>query len=544
MHAFQMDLSTYPCEMNSPARYCNSSTRMHTPLCFGNINFHRLCGLSTTKLCRFLLFRVNPFCRQLCYFLLVTFLGFLLLKALDVRDPSFRPRDIDLFFTSVSAVTVSSMSTIEMEVFSNAQLVVITVLMLVGGEVFFSMLDCLVTKAKLRERREIKIEPSNNINAESKVELGLVVFNETKTQLAAPNYNSILSTEAHGQEELRYRCVTYLSFVLLGYLLIAHLGGSLVVFLYVTLVPSARHVLDKKGIEGETFAVFTVVSSFANCGFVPTNENMVVFRKNSGLLLLLVPLFLGGNTLFPCCLRFVLWVLRRVTKRVEFDRMLEKPEEMGSDQLLEPLHCLLLVPTVIGFILVQVIVFCAVEWRSEGLSGMNTYEKIVGALFQSANSRHTGETIVDIATLAPAILVLFVVMMYLPPYTSFLPVSEPRKNDRKLGWMKSLVLSPISYLSLCVILISLTENSKMREDPINFSVLNVVLEVTSAYGNVGFTMGYSCQRRLKQEGHCKDTWYGFVGRWSDAGKLILIFVMLLGRMKKFNLKGGKAWKLR
>lgn len=74
-------------------------------------------------------------------------------------------------------------------------------------------------------------------------------------------------------------------------------------------------------------------------------------------------------------------------------------------------------------------------------------------------------------------------------------------------------------------------------------ILVAYVYVNSAYGNVGFTTGYSCERQLHREANCLNKSIGFVGKWSDKGKIILIFVMLFGRLKKFNMDGGKAWKL-
>ncbi|RWR75212.1 putative cation transporter HKT7 [Cinnamomum micranthum f. kanehirae] len=477
---------------------------------------------------KFLLFHVSPVLIQLCYFISISCVGFLVLKVLNPRSTvSYRPKNLDVFFMSVSATTVSSMGTIEMEVFSNAQLVVLTLLMLLGGEVFAFMLGLRFTIAKFKKQDTIenKIDPTDvELTSVNSTEVG-----EIQTGVGLPIRNDA-GSEKFGSEGLRYRCLRYLNSVVLGFLLVVLVAGSSSILVYLSLVSSAREVLKKKHIQMQIFAVFTTVSTFTNCGFIPTNENMIIFQKNSGLLLLLIPQVLFGNTLFLPCLRLVMWLLRRLTKRVEFDYILKNPGEFGYDHLLPGVQCLFLTCTVFGFIVVQSILFCSLEWHADALSGLSSYQKIVGALFQSVNSRHAGESMVDISTLSSAILVLYVVMMYLPRYTSFLATEEDgeasswengQRGSEIRGWAKSLQLSQLSYLVICIVLICIIEREKI------------------AYGNVGFSTGYSCQRQLKPDSSCKDAWTGFVGRWSSQGKLILIFVMLFGRLKKFGFKEGE-----
>ncbi|XP_077238568.1 cation transporter HKT1;3-like isoform X1 [Tasmannia lanceolata] len=434
-----------------------------------------------TYLFRFLVFQVNPFWIQLCYFTSLSFLGFLILKIIGPKNPSYRLKDLDVFFTSVSATTVSSMSTVEMEVFSNSQLVVLTILMLLGGEVFTSMLGLQLLKALFPKQVgienkinsvSIELNSMNRFHVDTRIDLDLITASDFECEKSDFVGSEIQSV---GHEDLKYSCIKYLGFVVLGYLLVVLVCGSSLILLYLTLVSSAREVLKNKGINEVTFSVFTTVSTFANCGFIPTNENMIIFIRNSGLLLLIIPQALLGNTLYPPFLRLVIWVLRRFTKKVEFDYMLKNSSEIGFEHLLPKVHSLYLVPTVLGFIVAQFILFCCMDWNSVGLSGLNSYQKIVGVLFQSVNSRHAGEQIIDISILSQAILVLYVVMI--------------------------------------------------------------------AYGNVGLSTGYSCQRQLKPNGNCKDAWYGLSGRCSKKGKLIIIFVMIFGRLKKFNRQGGEAWKL-
>ncbi|CAI9099128.1 OLC1v1035899C1 [Oldenlandia corymbosa var. corymbosa] len=517
--------------------------------CFRNFFFHFL---------RILLFQVSSFWIELTYFIIFSTLGFLALKASTPRkDASFIPKDFDLFFTSVSSVTVSSMSTVEMEVFSNGQLIIMTFLMFLGGEVFTSLLGLQLNKFKTN--KDPKIANSQSDDNLDQIELGV-------SNLFDLHENDQKSFEVHhhlqhqDQDDLimmnNPSFTSILASVVLIYLLLVHFLGSTFIYMYYEIIPSAKKVLREKGLNLATFSVFTTVSTFANCGFIPTNENMMIFKKNSGLLLIMIPQILLGNTLYPACLRCFMWLLHKITKRDELKSILSNRNSsaiLGYDHLFSSLHSTCLAVTVVVFVVVQFVVFGVLEWNnsSEATSGLSAYEKVVGTLFQVVNSRHSGESVFDLSLITPAIIVLFVIMMYLPPHTCFFPFenaktssTEPKKTaGRKRNLISYLLFSQLTYLAIFIILICIAERDKLKEDPLNFSLLNIVVEVISAYGNVGFSMGYSCKRQIKASESCRDATYGFAGKWSNTGKLILIIVMFFGRLKKFNLKSHKVWKL-
>ncbi|KAG6398672.1 hypothetical protein SASPL_140139 [Salvia splendens] len=485
--------------------------------------------ISSWKVTKLLLFRAyhilvmksNPFFMSLFYLLFISLFGFVMLKAWKPRPHSPMPRNIDLLFTSVSAATVSSMMTVEMEVFTGQHLIVMTLLMFLGGEIFTSLLRLHFTPRPFFEGRVESVESPPNV----------------------------LTTD---HSFLKFDSIKFLAILVLGYVVVVQMIGVASVLMYLSLVSGAESVLKSKGIKTSVFSVFTVVSTFANCGFIPTNENLIVFSKNTGLLLILLPQILLGNTLFPSALRAMIWLLGKRLKRNEAEYLLRNTREVGFPHLLPQLESMLLLTTVLGFPLIASILFSSMEWYNVGLDGMNSYRRVVGIFFQCANVRHSGENIVDLSTIAPAVLVFFMLMMYLPPYTSFVPIKsdeqgqpmiEGKEEKRKNIIAKNFTFSQISYLAIFIVMICITERKSLKDDPINFSVLNIAFEVISAYGNVGLTTGYSCDRQVRRDPKCVGKWYGLAGKWSDEGKLILMVVMLFGRLKRFNIKGGQAWKL-
>lgn len=397
-------------------QYLYSVSRLKLGCLCGSIRFFSF------RIYRSLFLYANSFLLQVLYFISLSWIGFWVLKSLRPRTQgSFDPRSLDLFFTSVSAATVSSMSAVEMEVFSNPQLIVLTILMFVGGEVFTSMVGLHLKKHRLRMLMQMHDDKVASVDRDLSI-------GSTEDVIGRIELGLTQKSRSFGPDDCNY--LRYISIKLLGtvvsvYLVVVHVLGIAMVSLYFRLVSSARNVLRGKGLNMVTFSIFTTVSTFASCGYIPTNENMIVFSKNSALLLILIPQVLLGNTLFPSCIRFCLWVLHKFTNRTETSYLLRNTSEVGYLHLLPELHSRLLVVTVFGFIGVQFVMFCAMQWNSDALGGLSLFEKIVGVLFQCVNSRHTGETIVDLSTIAPAMLALFVVMMSV---SLILPLSEVSKN--------------------------------------------------------------------------------------------------------------------
>ncbi|KAH7544759.1 hypothetical protein FEM48_Zijuj01G0020300 [Ziziphus jujuba var. spinosa] len=214
----------------------------------------------------------------------------------------------------MSSTMGSSMGTVEVEVFSNTQLVIMTILMIIGGEVFVSMLGLQLSRFKLTKSSGGIVEAAD-LSSTNAVDhpIDIQIQNDNKYSMPIDSIS-------------KYNSIKCLGYVVLGYLLVVHKLGYILVTI-----------------------------------FMPTNENMIVFKKNSRLLLILIPQ--------------------------------------------------ILLVTVFGFMLLQFLLFCALKWNFEIMDGLNPYKKFMASLFEITNVRCTGELVFDFSTITLAILVLFIVMM-------------------------------------------------------------------------------------------------------------------------------------
>ncbi|CAN6464540.1 unnamed protein product [Victoria cruziana] len=487
---------------------------------------------------------LHPFSLLLLYFVCFSLLGFVALVLLEHAKHSGATRlgGFDLLFMSISATTASSLASVNMEDMSDSQFWVLIFLMFVGGEVFISALTLLFRCFKFPGLPAFRPELPGLSR----------VADDGDVESVAASESSVTADGGEIEEGMtKLGAVRCLAGVAMGFCMFVNILGSLMVFAYFKAISGARKILDRKGLNVATFSIFTTVSSFANCGFFPNNENMVVFREDSGLIWMVIGQILVGNTFYPVCLTLVIWALAKWFPRKEMEYLWKKGHELGYSHLFPWRNTVYLAATAVGFTAVQLIMFGFSEWGSA--PGLGFYRKFVAGLFQSVSARHAGEMAFDLSVFSPALLVVYVVMMYLPPYVFLVPLSavktikdnhngSSKEKKKRGGFIRQYLLLPqAAYLVVFVVLVCIIERKQLRQDPLNFNVFNIVFELTSAYGNSGLTTGYSCQRLQKiTDRPCQDSSVSFSGKWSTKGKIVILFVMFFGRVKKFT-PGGKAW---
>ncbi|EQB56524.1 hypothetical protein CGLO_03467 [Colletotrichum gloeosporioides Cg-14] len=115
------------------------------------------------------------------------------------------------------------------------------------------------------------------------------------------------------------------------------------------------------------------------------------------------------------------------------------------------------------------------------------------------------------------------------------PAAGPNGYESRTSFVSQQIRGQLAHdlwlLTLAVLLIVIIETSHFLEDPVHFSVFNVVFEVVSAYGCVGISVGLPNDAM------------SFAGGWHAGSKLVLCLVMLRGRHRGLPVALDRAVRL-
>ncbi|KAK1234440.1 hypothetical protein PQX77_002361 [Marasmius sp. AFHP31] len=365
---------------------------------------------------------------------------------------------------------------------------------------------------------------------------------------------------------VEYMALRYLSYLVPLYFIFTQVIAYLVFAPWISTTDQYDDVFDAQPrvVKKPWFALFQVMGAYTGGGLSLVDMGMVPFQNAYLMTLSLIFVILAGNHAlvghnFPYILE-----VHHVGHNPSFDGLdqeLPKKIQMrkrrsvscstiqeGASHSVLPLPPLLPYQTFYPFVarcfiylfpshqtwflLIALVMFSAIEWilfevLNIGLApyeSLNTGAKVICGLFQGLAARASGFSIVPLASLAPALQFLYMVMMYIAIYPIAISIrstnsyeeqslgvfdeptdeeeEEPQADEMKhldvrqrvhryVGWhLRKQVSLDIWWLVWGVFLVAIIErNNLMDEDKKWFDIFRVLFELVSAFGGIGLTLG-------------------------------------------------------
>jgi len=316
--------------------------------------------------------------------------------------------------------------------------------------------------------------------------------------------------------------------------------------------------LDEVGQNIVWWAFYSAQTMANNLGFTLTPDSMVHFRDATFPMLIMTFLAYAGYNFYPIFLRGVIWVTYKMVPR---NSALRQP--LGF-LLQHPRRCCMLLfpsrPTWIlfGFLFalnfIDALLLIVLDLDNPSVTNLPLAQRTLAAVFQAASSRHTGTSTFNLADLNPAAQFSLLVMMYISVYPIALtirasntyeeralgkyapdqvdPDEEPTGGKYVMAHIRNQLSFDLWYVFLGIFLICIAEADKVRDtSQPEFAVFPIFFEVTSAYGNVGLSLGHP------------DVETSFSGQLSVFSKLVICAMMIRGRHRGLPYEIDRAIQL-
>ncbi|WVQ96961.1 hypothetical protein IAU59_004070 [Kwoniella sp. CBS 9459] len=378
--------------------------------------------------------------------------------------------------------------------------------------------------------------------------------------------NSRFWTEELDDEELEqiggveYRGLRLLSYLVAGYIILCQIIPFAIVAIYFAKIhtwdsafqPSAG--VQTGSVNKTWFSFYVVVSAYTGTGMSLIDQGLAPFATCYLLIYVLVFVLLAGNHALPIMLRFVLWLGTKITRRGEkFETLhflLDHPRRCFL--YLFPSHqTWYLVFILLAFVVIELFAFLVFNIGLPILDSLSGWQRFSDGMLQSLSVRASGFGIVPLANMAPSVLFLYVILMYVAIYPIAMSVrstnvyeeralgvyehedpdtlteDEPQFQGRRhevfskyLLWhMRKQLAFDVWPLTLAIFVICCFERGKILDDDkaVWFSIFRILFECTSAYSVIGLSLGTPNNN------------FSFCGEFGTASKIVIIMVMLRGR---------------
>ncbi|CCL99243.1 uncharacterized protein FIBRA_01258 [Fibroporia radiculosa] len=372
--------------------------------------------------------------------------------------------------------------------------------------------------------------------------------------------NSTFKRLTHEQlEELggvEYRALGALLWIVGGYHLVTQLMAFTIIAPYVSIPRWSADFKTPQLFRNTSpiwFSAFQVASAYTNAGMSLVDQSMLPFQEAYPMIVAMIFVILAGNTAFPIFLRFTIWILSKLVPRQS------RLNETLHFLLDHPRRCFIyLFPSHQTWFLLTILTilnttdwfaFLVLDLGNSVIGSIPVGVRVIDGMLQAVAVRAAGFGIVPLAALAPAVKVLYVIMMYISVYPVAMSVRSTNVYEEKsLGvfeddqssvdvnfnpagnrvtvWSRYLAMHmrkqlafDMWWLAVALVLICIVERDSL-ENPANatwFNIFNVLFETVSAYGGVGLSLGVPYDN------------FSLSGAFSPLSKLIICAVMLRGR---------------
>lgn len=412
------------------------------------------------------------------YFIFVSLLGSVLLSMPFVYKDGISVQYIDALFTSVSAVCVTGLSTLSMDIYSHAGFVIILILIELGG-------------------------------------LGILSF--VSLYLALP-FKKISISNRRLIRDFFIDDVDYKPRRILYRIIMITLGLQFLGWMF--LIPA----MYKSGSSNFVFdSLFLSVSAFCNAGFSPMSDSLASFGKNYYVLSVIMFLIVAGGIGFVVYIDIGNRIKACITNKNHYTSVHTK---------------IVLISTFI-LILIGAVVTFVLNYKNL-ISNYSIKHQVFLSFFESITLRTAGFEVIPQADYSPSSAIFHIFLMFtggspgsiaggVKTTTIFIALLYAFNGDDKNNTLalfkrtipsntinKAITIVSRSFLFLAVSVFCLAIAEQSNLECGTFSVLDIIYESTSAMATVGLSRGIT-------------------PLLSSAGKLVVIITMFIGRTGIFAM---------